>query len=246
MKKIYRIGLIIAVLTVGSAASAKSASLSVLWKKVHRFEQSHRPSERAKAARLLIRLHQKSPQSFQGHLAFVRACALKAGLTRSRAKVTLWSKRGLKSAEKMKSRWPRKAEGYFWAAIHAGQYAKSGGVWAAITKGLAKKIERNALQSVRLNRRLYGGGAQRVLGRYYYRLPWPMRRLKKSLRFLREAAKLRPNHPNGMWFLADTLWALGRKSEAKRLYNRCAQVRGKPLRWAKAGKKCYEWLKKNK
>jgi cyclopropane fatty-acyl-phospholipid synthase-like methyltransferase len=137
-------------------------------------------------------------------------------------KMERWARRGLRYAEEMMRRWPLRAEGYSWAAIHTGHLAQAIHPFAAFTQGLPGKMERYAKRAHQLSPMLYRGAAARLLGRYYYALPWPARNLHRSLRYLRYAYQLDRKDANGRFFLAQTLEALGKRREARELYRGCA------------------------
>lgn len=225
--------------------TAEAASWKALLKQGKRLEKMHQPEMQRKAATLLFKAHQLAPGRFQTLEGASHACNIMARLSKKKSAISKWGKRGAAYATKMIKRWPSRAEGYFWASVNFGQYARGGGVWVAITKGLAGKIEKMALASYKRNPRLYKGAAQRVLGRYYFRVPWPMRNLNKSLRFLEQAYRMEPKLAFNQYFLAETLWAKGKKSRAVRLYRSCASFRSHTGRAKTVGYKCHKWLKKH-
>jgi len=110
---------------------------------------------------------------------------------------------------------PKRVEGQFIYTVALGEYGSSIGIITAIREGLGGKFERGALKAYELDRDFDGGGPMIALGRFYYMLPWPLRDLKKSRRYLEE---LRSRHPEaliGRVYLAETYYALGDKDEAR-------------------------------
>lgn len=197
-------------------------------------------------AKKLWRAYRLRPRHFRSLEAALKACMINAGFAKKKSRIKMWGKSGWVLAKQMVKRWPKRAEGYFWRAIHIGQYARGAGIWAAMTQRLAGKIVKGAEQSLKRNRKLYRGGAQRILGRYYFRVPWPWRSFKKSLRYLQEAHKLAPRDVTGLRFLAETHLALGHKTRAVRFFRRCASSWTRGLRSDASASRCRQWLRKHK
>lgn len=249
MEKLKRWTLVLAmgvcgVLPCGLAVWA-APSWKALLKEAKVLERSALRSKRVLAAGKLMQVYKAVPNRFEGLLAATHSCNLRASLSTKKKEMMRWGKRGLAYAETIMKRWPARAEGYFWASVNAGQYARGGGVWVAITKGLAKKIEKLALASYKRNPKLYDGAAQRVLGRYYFRLPWPMRNLDKSLRYLRSAYRINTNHTATLVYLGETLWAKGKRAESRRMMRRCVQNGKHRSTRPWMIKKCRRWLKRH-
>jgi tetratricopeptide (TPR) repeat protein len=224
--------------------SAKKAHPVESWlKRGHRLTRRYSRLSHLAGARLLLKAWKVRPRQFKTLLAASKACHFFAKHAKQKKKIVYWGQRGFKYASLMRKRYPRRAEGYFWSAVNAGHHARGGGVWAAVTKGLAGKIERNARRSMKLNPKLYGGNAQKILGRFYYRLPWPMRRLKKSEKFLLQTYKLSPKDPTILFYLGETFWARSKKQKARRFFKKCAALYH-PTMHAKASPRlCRRWLK---
>ncbi len=229
-----------------SPQKAKAAHPVQQWlKKGHWLTRQYSKFSHLAGARLLLKAYKARPLHFQALLAASKACHFFAKHSSSKKKIRYWGQRGYKYALSMTKRYPRRAEGYFWSAVNAGHHARGGGVWVALTKGLAGKIERNAKKSVKLNPKLYGGAGQKILGRLYYRLPWPMKRLKKSEMFLRQNYKLSPRDPVVMFYLGETLWSRNKRKEARRLFKRCASLLHTSMHTKAAPRRCRRWLKKS-
>lgn len=208
---------------------------------------SHRNSrKRQEGFQMLFKAYKMAPNEFKTLLGASEACFARANWSKKKSDIARWGRKGWHYSKKVMKRWPKRAEGYYWSSINLGQYARGGGVWVALSKGLAGKIERLALASLRRNPKLYKGAAQRVLGRYYYSLPWPMRKLKKSRKYLEAAHRIAPNHPGGQLFLGETLWKLGYKKRALKLFGRCGKRKFKNMHFHNVAKKCAALLKKHR
>lgn len=198
---------------------------------------------RVRGAYMLLKAYDSTPLRFKTLIAACKATNRLAADSADKQDIKRWGQKGWDLAKILIRRWPQRAEGYFWTAINLGQYARGGGVWVAMTQGLAGKIEKNAKESLKRDRKLYRGGAQRILGRFYYSVPWPLRKLKKSESYLREAMRLAPKDAGGIMFLGDTLWALGQKAEARKLYQRCASLLEPDLEPNTAPRRCQKKLR---
>jgi tetratricopeptide (TPR) repeat protein len=204
--------------------------------------KSHDPQARKRGAYLLLQTYKQAPIRFDTLLGATRACNQLAGDTKDKNEMKRWGKEGWFYAKQIIKQWPQKAEGYFWSSINIGQYARGGGVWVAMTQGLAGKIEQMALESIKRDRKLYKGGAQRILGRFYFSLPWPMKKIDKSIAYLREALQLSPHDPTGIRFLAEALWDKGLRDEARKLFRLCSQKRTPQMEPHASPNICQRWL----
>jgi tetratricopeptide (TPR) repeat protein len=202
-------------------------------------------SSKLLGAEMLWRAYLLRPTEFDSLIAGSKSSEIKASHASKKSDIAKWGKQGWDLAQEIIKRWPERAEGYFWASINIGQYARGGGVWTAIRHGLAGKIEQMALESIKRNPKLYAGAAQRILGRYYYKLPWPMRKLPKSLKYLTEAYQQYPQNVTGMQFLAETLWDSGQKTQAIEMFRRCANAHTAKITKG-AAHFCRQWLQKRR
>ncbi len=201
-----------------------------------------RASQR-RGALLFWKVYRLIPHHLEGLDAGAWGCSILARLARSKKQIAFWGKRGWKIAKKLIQLFPKRAEGYYWASISIGHYARGAGIWTAMTQGLAGKIKKMALKSIQLNPTLKKGAAQLVLGRFYFKLPWPMRNLKKSIYYLKQAHTQRPNHPATLHFLAEAYWANGQRSKARHFYRLCAAKNDERYPPNSAPRRCQKWLK---
>jgi tetratricopeptide (TPR) repeat protein len=108
---------------------------------------------------------------------------------------------------------PMRPEGYFWMAACMGSLAESFGM----RQGLKYRTPiREALEKVlQLDAAYQNGSADRALGRWYYKVPGLFGgSKKKSEEHLRKSLTYDQNSNASRFFLAETLFELGRKSEA--------------------------------
>ncbi len=120
----------------------------------------------------------------------------------------------IKIGEDLVKKYPDKVEGHFWLGVVYGVYGEARGVMKSLF--LVKPIKRQMKEVLRLDPQYNCGGAQRVLGRLYYKVPGLFGGSKtKSLEYLRESKKICPNSLLTRIYLAETLIAKGKKKEAK-------------------------------
>lgn len=136
-------------------------------------------------------------------------------------------------------------------ALTWGRYGELIGIIKAARKGIAGKVKKYAEQLYRIDKKFENYFASLVLGRLHFKTPkipfilnWPD--LDKSQKYLEEVVK---NDPRSLWakyFLADTLYELGKIEKAKFYYNQVKNAvprRNYFLEDIKAQRKCIERLK---
>ena len=114
---------------------------------------------------------------------------------------------------------PNRPEGHMWLAANMGALAESFG----LRQGLKYRgeIKNELLTVLRLDPAYAQGSADRALGRWYYKVPSLFGGSnQKSEEHLRRSLTYNPNSTASLYFLAETLVALKRKSEAKEMLDR--------------------------
>jgi hypothetical protein len=114
---------------------------------------------------------------------------------------------------------PNRPEGHMWLAASMGALAESFG----LRQGLKYRgeIKNELLTVLRLDPAYAQGSADRALGRWYYKVPSLFGGSnQKSEEHLRRSLTYNPNSTASLYFLAETLVALKRKSEAKEMLDR--------------------------
>ncbi|MDH4065835.1 MAG: TRAP transporter TatT component family protein [Acidobacteriota bacterium] len=109
---------------------------------------------------------------------------------------------------------PRRPEGHFWMAANMGALAESFG----LRQGLRyRRPIKEALETVlALDPAFQAGSADRALGRWYFEVPGLFGGSDRtSETHLRKALSYNERSIITRLFLAETLWALGRKEEAR-------------------------------
>jgi hypothetical protein len=110
---------------------------------------------------------------------------------------------------------PGRVEGHCYDALTTGDYGGTLGLVGAATEGIGSTFEREIKRAYDINRDFDHGSPMLALGRYYFELPWPLRDLNKSRRYLEELKQRHPDVLLGRVYLADTDHALGNDTAAQ-------------------------------
>ncbi len=128
-------------------------------------------------------------------------------------KIALY-KKAIKLGEELVKKYPDGVEAHFWLGVVYGVYGEARGVMKSLF--LVKPIKKEMRRVLELNPKYDCGGAQRVLGRLYYKVPGLFGGSKtKSLNYLLESKKICPNSLLTRIYLAETLISKGKKAQAK-------------------------------
>lgn len=128
-------------------------------------------------------------------------------------------KLGWDEAEVAKKLNPKGIDGYYWAAACVGAYSTGSGIVNAVRNGLAPVFKENAEKAEKINPNHDRGGPLRALGRYYFKLPWPLQDLEKARQYLERAVKVGPDSARNLYYLADLERDAGNTERAKELLN---------------------------
>ncbi len=117
---------------------------------------------------------------------------------------------------------PGGIEGHYYYALCIAEYSIGISIVKALAKGLGPEYEKHVGKAIEMDRHYDGAGPLRAMGRYWYKLPWPKRDLKKSIRYLKEAAEAAPYSMRGRVYLAES-YLKGDEKEVARVELRKAQ-----------------------
>jgi tetratricopeptide (TPR) repeat protein len=110
---------------------------------------------------------------------------------------------------------PEGIEGHYYYALSLAQYSIGISIVKALVKGLAPDYERHLEKALAINREYDYAGPLRAMGRYWYRLPWPKRNLKKSIFYLQESVEVAPLSIRGYVYLAESYLKDGKKDRVQ-------------------------------
>ncbi|MEK6679378.1 MAG: tetratricopeptide repeat protein [Nitrospirota bacterium] len=123
-------------------------------------------------------------------------------------------------AEKAISLNPNRVEGYYYNSLALSMYSLGKGIISALAEGIRPKLVETAKKAIERDKTYNEGSPLRVYGRYYYKVPWPYNDKTESVKILREAVQVYPNSLRTLLYLGDTLYALGKRDEAKRQWEK--------------------------
>jgi tetratricopeptide (TPR) repeat protein len=122
---------------------------------------------------------------------------------------------GLAYADRLLKEQPGGVAGHYWKALNLCGLADAGGRLQGFK--LLPRIVEELQKSLARNEAFDQAGAHRVLGRIYFEAPaWPFSvgDRKKSLQHLTAAARLAPDNSTNHLYLAETLLAMGSRTQA--------------------------------
>jgi tetratricopeptide (TPR) repeat protein len=121
---------------------------------------------------------------------------------------------GVAAAKTAASLRPDRPEGHFWLAANMGALAESFGLRQGIK--YRGQIKEALLTVLKIDPAFQGGSADRALGRWYYKVPGLFGGSnQKSEAHLRQSLTYAPQSTASHFFLAETLFDLGRDAEAR-------------------------------
>jgi tetratricopeptide (TPR) repeat protein len=165
------------------------------------------------AARVWQTALERDPRNFDAAWKFARVAYWLGGHA-PQAERRRYLELGIDAARKAIAIEPNRPDGHFWLAANMGTLAESFGLRAGLKyRGPVKQELETVL---RLDRSFMEGSADRVLGRWYFRVP----RLfggsnRRAEEHLRESLKYNAQSTISRFFLAEVLIDEGRRSEAR-------------------------------
>ena len=139
-------------------------------------------------------------------------------------------------AEKAIALEPGKPDGHYWLAVNNGKFGESKGVMKSL--GLVKPIKESLNTVIKLDRSYEEGGADRVLGRVFFKVPGIAGGDKdESLKHLLKSIEYGPNDPVTLLYLGETYLALKEIDKARKALDTVANMEDDGL-WINAVKQC--------
>lgn len=111
---------------------------------------------------------------------------------------------GVYHAEKAVALKPNQPDGYYWRGVNNGKYGETRGVLKSLS--LVKPIKKDMNKVIELDESYEDGGAHRVLGRVFFKVPGIAGGSKeKSLEHLEKSKEIGPEDMLTRYYLAETL-----------------------------------------
>jgi tetratricopeptide (TPR) repeat protein len=121
---------------------------------------------------------------------------------------------GVYNATKAVNLQPEKPDGHYWLGVNNGKYGETRGVMKSLS--LVKPIKKSMFKIIEIDRGYEDGGADRVLGRVFFKVPGIAGGSKdKSLEHLEKSKELGPEDPITRVYLAETYLAKKRVDDAR-------------------------------
>ena len=144
------------------------------------------------------------PDKYEAYWKISRLLYFKGYYTeKKKEKKTIFSQ-GVYHAKKAVALNPELPDGYYWQGVNNGKYGETRGVLKSLA--LVKPIKKDMNKVLELNEAYEDGGAHRVLGRVFFKVPGIAGGSKtKSLEHLEKSKELGPDDMLTRIYLAETL-----------------------------------------
>jgi tetratricopeptide (TPR) repeat protein len=128
-----------------------------------------------------------------------------------------YGKKGMEYAEKAKELEPEAVEGHYYYGLSAGTYSDGVSILKALKEGLKGSTEDAFYKAYEIDKMYDIGGPMLSIGRFWHKLPFPLRKKKRSEEFYEEHHKYFPDDPEALVYYAELLIDRKKKDEAKPL-----------------------------
>ena len=109
-------------------------------------------------------------------------------------------------------------EGHYYNALSIATYAFGKSIVKALLEGLGSKYQEHLDRALEINKDFLEGYIYLAYGRYWYKLPWPKRSIKKSFVALKTALFYNPENIITLDYLGDAYYKDGKKAEAEKCW----------------------------
>jgi tetratricopeptide (TPR) repeat protein len=156
----------------------------------------------------------KDKEDFEAAWKLARACYWLGGHVAEDDRRQQYE-RGIEAATRAVALQPKRPEGHFWMAADMGAMAEFFGLGAGIRyRGPVKRALETVLQ---IDPAFQEGSANRALGRWYFRVPRLFGGSRdKAVEHLKRSLTYAPQSTATRYFLAETLFEMDRRDEARR------------------------------
>ncbi|MFL5371493.1 MAG: hypothetical protein ACJ79W_26455 [Myxococcales bacterium] len=241
-----RVAILVACVCSAGAVHAQEQSLAQRWDELW----AHR--ETADAQNALARMAKgelaKDPNSFDGNWRRAALLVWQAdgAADGSELKAQL-GKLAWEAGDKAVAAKPDDVRGHYFAGTGLGLYSEGVGILTALSQGLEGKFRDRIQGALKIDKDFLNGGPQVVWGRYFYKLPWPKRDVRESVRVLSAAVEQHPKNLRAKLYLADSLADDGKGAEAKKVVQQIldAPLQGDPPEEKRMKDLAKKWLSKH-
>ncbi len=133
-------------------------------------------------------------------------------------------KEGMQYAKRALELNPQGIEGNYYYALSLAQYSIGISIIKALAKGLGADYEKYIGKALETDKQYDCAGPLRAMGRYWYKLPWPKRDIKKSIRYLKGAVASAPISIRGHVYLAESYLKAKEKELAKEHLRKALEI----------------------
>ena len=131
---------------------------------------------------------------------------------------------GMQYAKKALELNPQGIEGHYYYTLSLAQYSIGISIIKALAKGLGPDYEEHIGKALEIDKMYDFAGPLRAVGRYWYKLPWPKRNIKKSIGYLEEAVASAPTNIRGHVYLAESYLKDKEKKLAKEQLQKAFEI----------------------
>jgi len=141
--------------------------------------------EKARAAmRSYKKVLEVEIENYEAHWKIARACFYLGDLLpeigEMRDQHREMGEEGMRYAGRAMELNPEGIEGHYYYVLSIAQYSIGISIIKALTRGLGSDYEEHIGRALEINKNYDSAGPLRAMGRYWYRLPWIKRDIKKS------------------------------------------------------------------
>jgi len=211
-----RVALLVACVCGAGAVQAQEQSLAKRWDELWgRRDTADAQNALARMAKAELA---KDPSSFDGNWRRAALLVWQAdgAADGSELKAQL-GKLAWEAGDKAVAAKPDDVRGHYFAGTGLGLYSEGVGILTALSQGLEGKFRDRIQTALKIDKDFLNGGPQVVWGRYFYKLPWPKRDVRESVRVLSAEVEQHPKNLRAKLYLADSLADDGKGAEAKKL-----------------------------
>ncbi len=135
---------------------------------------------------------------------------------------------GIAAGRKAENLNPKRPEGYFWTGANEGLLAEASNLISGLRMVASVRNEMQKVMKLAPEYQQYG--AERILGRLYFRLPFFAGGNKLlSIHLLENCLKRYPDNSLTLLYLADSYRAVGRREDARKLLERMLKLCPDPI-----------------